>query len=99
MPVDALPQPWPDPLPGRIRFRREFRDALGRPLTGKVTLTGRNGTSHGDVTIPPAPVEVQLVGGILDVALPPDVYRLSGRLSTKEGARVDVRDELTVEAS
>lgn len=99
MPVDALPQPWSDPLPGRVRLRREFRDALGRPLTGSVTLTGSAGAVLGGVTVPPVAVAAPVDGGVLEVDLLPDAYRLEGVLRTREGARVTVRDEITLEAS
>jgi hypothetical protein len=99
MPVDALPQPHPVAVPGTVTYRHEYRDALGRPLRGTVTLTGRTGADLDGLTVPPAPVPGELVGGVLEVDLPPDTYRLEGVLRTAEGARVTVRDEITLETA
>jgi hypothetical protein len=99
MPVDALPQPHPVAVPGTVTYRHEYRDALGRPLRGTVTLTGRTGIVLDGLTVLPAPVPGGLVGGVLEVDLPPDTYRLEGVLRTAEGVRVTVRDEITLETA
>jgi len=98
MPADALPQPYPQPLPGTARVRREYRDPLGRPLTGSVTLTGRSSTQAGELTIPAVAVNVAISGGVLDVSLPAGVYDLAASLRTVDGARTTVTDEITVGA-
>lgn len=82
------PRPYPGDVGGdRVRFRREFRDALGRPVTGVVTLLG-------DGPRVDAPVD----GGVLDVALIPGTYRLHATLRTTDGVRYPVRDEVIVTA-
>jgi len=102
MPADALPQPRAlsarAALPGTVTLRHEYLDALGRPLTGTVTLIGKAGARLDGITVPPAPVTAELAGGVLEVALLPDVYHLEGSLRTKEGARVSVRDEITLQS-
>jgi len=99
MPDPALPQPWPEALPGRVAYRRVYRDALGRPMTGTATLTGKRGGRVGAIVVPPVTVTVQIVGGLLHVDLLPDHYTLTAALRTADGAKVTDRDEFTVEAS
>lgn len=86
------PQPYPGDvlgaLPGTVRWRKEYRDALGRPLAGTVTLTGKTRADHGELTVLPAPVPQSLVDGVLEVDLPPDTYLFTAQLRTAEGARV-----------
>jgi hypothetical protein len=94
MPAPALPQPWHSHLPGSVAFRRVYRDALGRPMTGTVTLTGQNHTEMGGAVIPPAPVAVEIVNGVVEVNLPPDTYTLTAALRTADGSRVS--DSATV---
>jgi len=97
MPDAALPQPRTTPLPNVATLRREYRDALGRPLVGTVALTGKTGVKTGQLTVPPVSVTAKLVDGVLAVDLPPDTYTItSHRLHTAEGASVTVRDEVTV---
>lgn len=99
MPDDALPRPRPTVLPGQARVRHEFRDVLGRPLTGAVTLTPRAGARHDGLTVPPAPVTVEVAGGVLQAVLAPGTYRVEGTLRTADGARVNVRDEITLDGA
>ena len=96
MPTPALPIPWPEPIPGSVTYRRIYQDTLGRPLRGKVTITGAARTQAGDVVVPPAPVVVDVVDGTLTVDLPPDTYRITAELRTKEGAKVTDTDTITV---
>lgn len=87
MPVEA-PVILPNvPLTGSVRCYREYRDVLGRPLTGVVTITGQTRTEVGGQTVLPLPVLVEIVGGVLDVNLPPDTYSLVADLRTVEQAR------------
>ncbi len=89
------PQPYPGDLiatvPGAVRHRRQYRDPLGRPMTGSVTLTGRATTGDGYV---PAPVTVAVLDGVLEVELPPDTYDAVATLRTVDGARLTVRDAI-----
>lgn len=89
MPVDALPQPWDDGSPGMVPLRRTYRDSLGRPMIGQVTITGREGLTVASVV-------VDLVDGVLDVGLLPGSYTLQAALRTSEGGRVDDNDEVTL---
>lgn len=93
MPANALPIPN-SPLPGTVRFRRVYRDALGRPLTGSVTLLGSRRHDIADVTVLVAPAVVHLSDGVVEVNLPPDVYELSAQLKTVEGARLAEKETL-----
>lgn len=95
MPTDALPQPWPMPV-GAATFRRVYRDALGRPMRGRITLTGTQRTDYGDTSILPAPVTVELVDGVAAADLPPDTYTWTADLRTAEGARVTDSGQITL---
>ena len=88
MPAPALPEAWPTPLPGTVTLRREYRDPLGRPMRGKVTLTGSERHDGDGLTVLPVAVTVDLNGGVLEVALPPDTYTLTAALRTTDGERV-----------
>ena len=88
MPDDALPQPWPTPLTETARLRRDYRDALGRPMRGTLTISGVRRTDHGDTVTVAAPVNVALSEGLLEVDLPPGDYTITGALHTIDGARV-----------
>lgn len=92
MPAPALPQPFPEPLPGTAPLRREYRDALGRPMTGTVTITGTQRHTAGERVTPVAPVVADLVAGVLEVDLPPDTYTLTAALRTVDGNRVGDTD-------
>lgn len=97
MPTPALPQPWPRSLPGRVRFRRVYTDALGRPVKeGTATFRGTARSSVGDVIVPVAPVTTTLRDGVLDVELPADTYRLSAVFYTVDGHRVVDEDTFTL---
>lgn len=88
-PGDAL-------LPGMVQLRRVYRDPLGRPLSGQVTLLGATRHTHGGAVVPPTPVTVTLVSGVLNVQLPPDTYQLSAQLRTVDGERATDRDTVTL---
>lgn len=96
------PKPYPGdllrPLPGLVHLERAYRDLLGRPLSGTVTITGRARHASDGQVIPPLPVPVQLTDGLLSVDLPPDTYTLSASLSTVEGARKLEVDTVTLSA-
>jgi hypothetical protein len=78
MPRPALPVPRPVPPTGTHRHRREFRDALGTPLPGTATITGRQQHGNGEqVTLGAVPVAVDLVAGVLEVDLPADTYDIA----------------------
>lgn len=99
MPADALPVPHPQSLAGTVNYRRSYLDTLGRPMRGDVTLTGSARSASGDAVVVPAPVAVPLVDGVLDVNLPPDVYRVVANLRTADGARVTDSDTVTLTES
>lgn len=98
----AQPQPYPGDLlaalPGTVPYRRTYADVLGRPMTGSVTITGQARTDTGGTVVVPAPVAVALVDGVLDVALPPDTYRVEAALRTVDGARIADNDTVTLTA-
>lgn len=96
MPADALPIPWETALEGTMHYRREYRDILGRAMRGQVTITGTERTDTDGGVVLPAPVTVELVGGVLEVDLPPDTYRLSAALKTVDGVRVTDSDTVTL---
>jgi hypothetical protein len=94
MPADALPQSSA-PLPGATRLRREYRDALGRPMTGRVRITGAARSQDGTTVIVPAAVNADVAAGVLEVELPAGTYTLAATLTTVDGNRAD--DTETVE--
>lgn len=98
MPADALPEPRPMPvaLPGAVPVRREYRDVLGRPMAGAVTVTPQSPADAAGVAVVAAPVKVELAGGVLAVSLPPGYYRLSADLRTADGATATSTGTLTV---
>lgn len=95
MPADALPQPAARPHAGSVLLRRVYRDALGRPLTGKVRLTGNDRAQDGHHVTVQAPVHAEVVAGVLELWLPVGTYALSATLTTADGIRTD--DTETVE--
>ena len=96
MPVDALPIPPAASVPGAVPYRHEYRDALGRPLVGSVTLTPETRTAVPGVTIPTAPFTVPVVAGVLAVNLPPGIYQLRADLRTVDGAPVVDTDRVSI---
>jgi len=95
MPSNALPVSN-SPLPGTVRLRREYRDVIGRPMTGTVTLLGSSSHDIAGVKVLVAPAVVQLSGGVLEVNLPPDRYELTAQLKTVEGARLTEKETVTL---
>lgn len=93
-PGEVHPQPSPmglalTPKPlGVHPYRREYRDPLGRPYTGRVTITG---TGEQRVGLP-----VDLVDGAINVVLPPDTYRLFAQLRTEDGERLVQVNDVTL---
>lgn len=86
------PRPYPGDEPpvndGRVRYRRDYRDVLGRPLSGELVLTGTARTDADGRTTVPVPVQVYLSdSGVLDVYLPPDRYTVREVLFTVDGVR------------
>lgn len=96
MPDPALPEPRQRSVPGAVPFTRTWVDALGQPLSGTVTLTGKTRVDLGGVSVLPAPVSVQLAGGVLDVRLPPGTYRFEADLRTTAGVKVTDAGTITV---
>ena len=94
MPTPALPRQEPTPLANGVRLYREYRDMLGRPMDGKAVITGTARSEAGVVVVPAAPVTVDIVGGVLDVSLPPDTYTVVAELRTVE--RRSVSDSHTI---
>ena len=87
MPDDAQPRPWPQPPQGTVRLRREYRDPLGRPLAGEVTITGRTRQQAGETVTAPVPVVVPLARGVLEADLPPGTYDLAVSLRSADNKR------------
>lgn len=95
------PQPYPGDLvaalPGTVRYRRVYLDALGRPMSGSLTFTGTARTEAGGAVVLPAPVVVPVGGnGGVDVWLPSDTYTVEASLRTADGARVTDSDTVTL---
>lgn len=95
------PQPYPgDPetvLPGRVRLRKPYADALGRPMTGVVTVINRTRLVAPDGTVVPASsVRVDIPDGWLDVYLLPGVYQLKAQLTTRDGGAFNDDDTITL---
>lgn len=86
MPADALPVPWAEPNPDAVPYVRQYRDLIGRPMRGTVTVIAER--VRDGAAVASAPVPVELVGGSLTVSLPPGTYTLIANLRTEEGARV-----------
>lgn len=97
MPDDALPQPWPTPAYGAVNLRRTYRDPLGRPMEGHVSITGRTRSVHGETVTSAVTVTVPVVRGAIDVHLPPDTYRIDAALRTIDGARATETETVTLE--
>lgn len=98
MPMDALPIPPARAHEGAVRLHREYRDALGRPMAGQVRIAGAARSQDGHRVVVQAAVGVELVGGVLDVQLPPGDYALTATLTTVDGNRADDTETLTLEA-
>jgi hypothetical protein len=88
------PQPLPYPgdpgtaaLPGQVRYRRRYTDALGRAMSGHVAIVnrGRIATPDGSGVVPASSVRVDVVDGWLDVPLSPGAYLLKAQLTTRDG--------------
>lgn len=97
MPADALPVPRATPHAGAVRYRRAYVDTLGRPLTGRVAITGTTRREVGQTVVIPSAVMVDLVGGELDVSLPPDTYELTAALRNVDGERFAETTTITLE--
>lgn len=66
-------------MPPMARWRRDYRDALGRPMSGQAVLYPRSdGTS-------PAPITVDIVDGVVDAALPSGTYNVAERTVSADG--------------
>jgi hypothetical protein len=72
--------------PGPARWRREFRDALERPLSGSVVFYPR--LADGVRVVAISPTTVNIVDGVADVALPPGDYTVAERLVGADGVEV-----------
>ena len=93
MPIPARPAPRIQ-FAGAIRLHRVYVDHLQRPLSGTVLVISREAATEGDAVIPAGPTPVNLVGGVLDIPLPPGRYRLLAQLRAADGSLV--RDDREV---
>lgn len=98
MPDVALPQPRPGSLSGKGHVRLEYRDPLGRPMTGKVTFTpvGSEPIREGALTVPMVPVTVTVENGAAEADLPPGAYTVVADLRTADGQRTTVQGEVNL---
>ena len=96
MPAPALPQPAAQPLPGTVALRRIYRDALGRPMTGRVRISGVERAKTGETVVMPAPVNADVTAGVLEVWLPAGRYTLTATLTTVDGTRADDAETVTL---
>lgn len=99
MPTQALPIPPARPTPGAVTVLREYHDALGRPMSGEVTITGGKRSTDGQRVLVPAAVVAPVAGGVLRVALPPGTYTFSAALKTLDGGKASDVETVTVEAA
>ena len=100
MPVDALPQPHGASVPGVAHVRREYRDPLGRAMSGKVTFA-RKATEpirQGVLTVPIVPVTLRLADGVVEADLPLGTYTVTAELQSADSQKATVRDEITLES-
>lgn len=97
MPEPALPIPHNPALKRLVSFRREYRDLLQRPMSGRLVLTTDQVHTEGGTSIFPAPVRVQVVDGVLALDLPPGTYTLTGQLWNPDEEQVSVEETVTVE--
>ena len=90
--------PYPSgPTGNNSTFARRYMDASGRPMSGKVVITGSVWVMVGDDVIPPSPVPVELdSSGTVNVILPHGVYDVSERLSSPEGQQLNREWRLTL---
>lgn len=90
-------QPYPAGLAGDSSvFVRRYLDVSGRPLAGKVVITGDSWTTVGNDIVPPSSVPVYLdPNGTVTVTLPPGVYDVSERLVSPEGQQINREWQLT----
>lgn len=96
MPAPALP--FPRGNRQTVRYHRRYVDALGRPMTGTVTVTRRVAHAQGEEIVVPSAAAVALVDGHLNVMLTPGDYELAAQLRTAENVGVVHKIEVTVEA-
>lgn len=94
MPADALPIA---PVGVGASLRRDYRDVLGRPMSGTVRITGAQRAQAGERVTAPAPVTVALVDGLLYADLPPGQYTLAASLTTIDGHRADDTETVHLE--
>lgn len=100
------PQPYGGDVAGggSTTLQKVYADALGRPMTGRVAITGlapevrgRAAIAGGGVGIMPgARLVVELTEGRLDLALPPGEYTLEAQLRTADGNRLTDTDTVTL---
>lgn len=97
MPADALPIPRHSALlPGTVNYRRMYLDPLGRAMSGSAVLTPQGRADSSGVVVVAAPVPAEITGGVLDVNLPPNTYRVEATLYTVEKVRVYDADIITL---
>lgn len=91
MPDPALPIP-PAPERAASRLVRSYRDPLGRPLTGAVSLLPLEQADGQYVAVT---VPIELVDGTATADLPPGTYLLSGILRTADRTPVVINEKIT----
>lgn len=96
--TDWSDAPYPSGVNGdRQSWTRRYVDASGRPMSGKVVLTGKVWIEVGTDVISPSSVPVHLnAAGVASADLPPGEYEVSERLVGPEGQLLNREWQLTL---
>lgn len=95
MSFDALPLPHRH-VPKGVRYHRVFLDALGRPLTGQLTLTLAEPVESRSTVVLPVAVTVDLAEGAINVHLAAGTYAVQARLRSPDGEPVVFSETVTL---
>lgn len=98
-------EPQPEPYPGDVRkpsgpvLRLEYRDALGRPMSGTATIINRQPVIVDGVITPASSVVATVADGILEEQLPPNTYQVQAQLRTVDGNTFIDAQTVTLDAA
>lgn len=93
MPAEARPHAAHH---GAHALHRFYADALGRPMTGTVRITGAARAQDGHRVTVPAAVTVEVTAGHMACGLPAGTYQLAANLTTVDGHRADDTETVTL---